>query len=102
MCKILCKPVVNVAFNETMSFETQRMSSETSGSWQSRSLTWNSGHMDTRTALWRRVISDTEQQIYFNIRELKQTDAAAVNQQISIQKDSRPSELTRPLTSFTL
>ena len=31
MCKILCKPVVIVAFNETMSFETQRMSSETSG-----------------------------------------------------------------------
>ena len=36
------------------------------------------------------------------IRELKQTDAAAVNQQISIQKDSRPSEFSRPLTSFTL
>ena len=36
-------------------------------------------------------------------KELKQTDAAAaVNQQISIQKDSRPSEFTRPLTSFTL
>ena len=30
-------------------------------------------------------ILDTEQQIYFNIRELKQTDAAAVNRQISIQ-----------------
>ena len=38
MCKILYKPVVNVAFNETMSFETQIMSSETSVSWQSRSL----------------------------------------------------------------
>ena len=38
MCKILCKPVLNVAFNETMSFETQRMSSETSVSWQSRWL----------------------------------------------------------------
>ena len=37
-----------------------------------------------------------------NIRELKQTDAAAVNQQISIQKDSRPSEFSRPLTLFTL
>ena len=48
MCKVLCKPVVNVAFNETMSFETQRMSSETSGSWQSRSLAWNSGSMDTQ------------------------------------------------------
>ena len=35
-------------------------------------------------------------------RELKQTDAAAVNQQISIQKDSRPSEFSRPLTLFTL
>ena len=34
--------------------------------------------------------------------ELKQTDAAAVSQQISIQKDSRPNEFTRPLTSFTL
>ena len=32
----------------------------------------------------------------------KQTDAAAVNKQISIQKDSTPSEFTRPLTSFTL
>ena len=56
MSKILCKPVVNVAFNEIMSFETQRMSSEMSGSWQSHSLAWNSGSMDTRTvALWRRV-----------------------------------------------
>ena len=36
-----------------------------------------------------------------NIRELKQTDAAAVNQQISIQKDSRPSEFSRPSTLFT-
>ena len=36
------------------------------------------------------------------IRELKQTDTVVVNQQISIQKDSRPSEFTRPLTSFTL
>ena len=35
-------------------------------------------------------------------RELKQTDATAVNQQISIQKDSRPSEFSRPLTLFTL
>ena len=35
------------------------------------------------------------------IRELKQTDAAAVRrQQISIQKGSRPSEFTRPLTSI--
>ena len=30
--------MVNVAFNETMSFGTQRMSSETSVSWQSRLL----------------------------------------------------------------
>ena len=36
------------------------------------------------------------------IRELKQTDAAAANLQISIQKDSRPSELSRPLTASTL
>ena len=35
-------------------------------------------------------------------RELKQTDAAAANLQISIQKDSRPSEFNRPLTSITL
>ena len=35
-------------------------------------------------------------------RELKQTDAAAANLQISIQKDSRPSEFSRPLTSITL
>ena len=27
LCKILCKPVVNLAFNEIMSFEIQRMSS---------------------------------------------------------------------------
>ena len=38
----------------------------------------------------------------FDIRELKQTDAAAANLQISIQKDSRPSEFSRPLTSITL
>ena len=37
-----------------------------------------------------------------NSDKLKQTDAAAVNQQISIQKDSRPSEFSRPLTLFTL
>ena len=36
------------------------------------------------------------------ISELKQTDAAAANLQISIQKDSRPSEFSRPLTSITL
>ena len=47
-------------------------------------------------------ILDTEQQIYFNIKELKQTDAVAANLQISIQKDSRPSEFKRPLTSITL
>ena len=35
-------------------------------------------------------------------RELKQTDAAAANLQISIEKDSRPSEFSRPLTSITL
>ena len=33
---------------------------------------------------------------------VKQTDAAAANLQISIQKDSRPSEFSRPLTSITL
>ena len=43
MCKILCKPVVNVAFNQTMSFEIQRMSSETLVSWQSRSLVRDAG-----------------------------------------------------------
>ena len=36
------------------------------------------------------------------IRDLKQTDAAAANLQISVQRDSRPSEFTRPLTSVTL
>ena len=35
-------------------------------------------------------------------RELKQTDAAAANLQLSILKDSRPSEFSRPLTSITL
>ena len=39
---------------------------------------------------------------YTVIRELKQTDAAAANLQISIQKDSRPSEFNRPLTPITL
>ena len=37
-----------------------------------------------------------------DIRELKQTDAAAANLHISIQKDSRPSEFSRPLTSINL
>ena len=36
------------------------------------------------------------------IRELKQTDAAAAILQISIHKDSRPSEFSRPLISITL
>ena len=31
------------------------------------------------------------------IRELKQTDAAAVNKQLSFQKDSRPREFIWPL-----
>ena len=35
-------------------------------------------------------------------RELKQTDMAAANLQISIQKNPRPSEFSRPLTSVTL
>ena len=35
-------------------------------------------------------------------REPKQTDTAAANLQISIQKHSRPSEFSRPLTSITL
>ena len=37
-----------------------------------------------------------------NNSELKQTDTAAANLQISIQKDSRPSKFSRPLTSITL
>ena len=36
------------------------------------------------------------------IGDLKQTDEAAANLQIFIQKDSRPSEFTRPLTSIAL
>ena len=36
------------------------------------------------------------------MRELKQTEAAAANLQIFIQKDSRPSEFSRPLTSIIL
>ena len=35
-------------------------------------------------------------------RELKQTNAAAANLQISVQKNSRPSEFSRPSTSITL
>ena len=42
-----------------------------------------------------------EQQTSDN-RELKQTDAAAANLQISIKKDSKPSEFSRLLTSITL
>ena len=38
----------------------------------------------------------------YDNRELKQTDAAAAILQISIQKDSRPNEFSRPLTSITL
>ena len=38
----------------------------------------------------------------FDNRELKQTDAAAANLQISIQQDSRPSEFSRPLISIIL
>ena len=38
----------------------------------------------------------------FDKKELKQTDAAAVNMQIFIQKHSRPSKFSRPLTPFTL
>ena len=34
----VCKPVVYLAFNETMSFEIQRISSEMSVIWQSRLL----------------------------------------------------------------
>ena len=35
-------------------------------------------------------------------RELKQTDTAATNLQFSIQKDSKLSEFSRPLTAITL
>ena len=37
-----------------------------------------------------------------DIRDFKQTDVAAVIKRISIQKDSRPSEFSQPLTSITL
>ena len=56
MCKILCKPVVvNEAF-ETMPFETQRMSSETSGNCQSRLLVRDSGSRENGSAEESRVI----------------------------------------------
>ena len=45
---------------------------------------------------------NNRQKIHLINRELKQTDAAAANLKISIQKDSRPSESSRPLTSITL
>ena len=51
----------------------------------------------TMVDLFNKAVADG-----WDIRELKQTDAAAVNQQISIQKDSRPNEFSRPLTLFTL
>ena len=47
------KPVVNLAFNETMSFEMQRMSSETSLIWQSRSLVRDSGSKGNKWAKGR-------------------------------------------------
>ena len=37
-----------------------------------------------------------------NIRELKQTDVAGANLQIPIQKDSKPSKFSRPLTFIIL
>ena len=49
MCKILCKPVVNVAFNQTMFFDMERTSFAMSSSWQTHSLAWNSGSMDGHT-----------------------------------------------------
>ena len=48
MCKFLCKPVVNLAFSEAMSFEIQRMSSETSLIWQSRLLVADSVTKDNK------------------------------------------------------
>ena len=48
------------------------------------------------------LLTDSETEIREDNRELKQTDAAAANLQISIQKNSRPSEFSRPLTSITL
>ena len=49
-------------------------------------------------------ISDMSLRLRSNctIGSFKQTDAAAANLQISIQKDSSPSEFSRPLTSITL
>ena len=53
------------------------------------------------------IVLKVQATVFLVTMELKQTDAATerrrrVNKQISIQKDSRPSEFTRPLTSFTL
>ena len=47
-------------------------------------------------------MSNSLQQQLCENSELKQTDAAAANLQISVQKNSRPSEFSRPLTSITL
>ena len=47
-------------------------------------------------------LGKTQPKTACTIRELKQTDAAVANLQISIQKNSRPSEYSQPLTSITL
>ena len=41
------RPPMLIGLMRQCPFETQRMSSEMPGSWQSRSLAWNSGSMDT-------------------------------------------------------
>ena len=63
--------------------------------------------LETLSINWERQCTTTEllhllRRTVCGIRELKQTDAAAANLKISIQKDSRPSESSRPLTSITL
>ena len=52
---------------------------------------WNVKNRWVRSSLYR-----------YDNRDLKQIEAATVIKQISIQKDSRPSEFTRPLTLITL
>ena len=67
-----------------------------------KSRVYPTPHAILLTSLLFRSITFGRQNSQGIIRELKQTDAASVNQQISIQKDSRPSEFSRPLTSFTV
>ena len=64
------KPVVNLAFSETVSFEIQRMSSETYLIWQSRSLLSDSGTKGKKWSkerlLWTTVAQHAVEELELN------------------------------------